>query len=1236
MQVDPTLSSSRIASDDRTPQAADDGNVTGWVLTDEFIVAIQLDETIGPWTASYKLQWRQVGGTFADFGAATELAYGTGTVLVNGNPVTDTGPDDRICTNTESGAWLDGVEVEGTGTVASFEMLDEEWTELQFAIDPSNAIFDQQYEFQLYDITNGAAVGSAGALITMQVAPPVEINQTSFRVRSDDSQALNEPTVGWAGAQSADVSIDLGQRFRIRFEIEESAGSTFNTAVKLQHNKNTGGWVDTYSYPDIDPLANPVVWCRESDTYTDLDPTTNLLTGSAESFTAGYGNDDAACPAISLHEFVIVIPTLYDGAARNIVGDEFDFRLVEDDGTPFTGSYDNPRITMTHRPGYIGGTGIESPGFIGPVKDGNGNLYWACEPSETDPLVIMLKSTDGGGEWLEMDGAGRPTTEDFESGAVALVDDVLHLVIDNGDNATYHQFNVSSNGTTPDTWVVVDQEIAAYANTDQSGAVQACSDGTVVAFYRKTVGNEGIYFKRRSAGGTWGGETELDTTASTEFTAVMTVLGENDLIHIFYKDDTNLLVLHKSLTIGDSLSAAEEVISDASDTGGGQNWAMTNAVYWDSSGVEKIMILVMDDTNEYLYSVVIEDDGTPGTPKLVDAVVVANNAGGMGTRQPNAMLAVDPATNTLYCYYTDLATFDIWKIENVDDGTWEADPTEMHDEVFCEVIRGNVFTHSAGNGSATVVGYIWENDSAGLTGYQEYSEYELAASGVTISCAVGVLTLTGNTATILKGGVSIDPTNPGSIALTGNTAVVTSPPPAQTISCSAPGIITLTGNTSNVLPGAIVVSCPTPGQINLTGNQATIIGGAVTVSCPAPGVLTLTGNVADIVLGPVTISCSVGTLTLSGNTADVVPGPITISCSVGTLTLTGNQAALSSPPPAQTINCAVGTLTLTGNTASIVPGAKSVPANVGTLTLTGNLADVVPGGTVISCSVGVVTLTGNQASISTPPPAQTINCAVGVVTLFGQTADIVTGPVTVACQIGTLTLSGNSANVVLQGAPQTISCSVGVLTLTGNSASVVPGPVTVSCAVGTLTLTGNQASISSLEGQVISCSAGSLSLTGNQASVVTGAISISCSITSLELQGNTSDIVPGAVSISCSVGIVTLSGNTASISSLPPAQSISCSVGIVTLTGQGATILVGSVLVGCQIGEITLSGNTADIVPGPIVVPADVGTLTLIGLQATAQIGIPNVKGYVTVDNYQLYDLTIGNLRVDNVEVDNE
>jgi len=65
------------------------------------------------------------------------------------------------------------------------------------------------------------------------------------------------------------------------------------------------------------------------------------------------------------------------------------------------------------------------------------------------------------------------------------------------------------------------------------------------------------------------------------------------------------------------------------------------------------------------------------------------------------------------------------------DGGWDTD-TEEKDAVNAKAIRGRVFTHSSGNGGATVVGYIWtdkigSNDPS-VNGFQWYDEFEISVA----------------------------------------------------------------------------------------------------------------------------------------------------------------------------------------------------------------------------------------------------------------------------------------------------------------------------------------------------------------------------------------------------------------------------------------------------------------------------------------------------------------------------
>lgn len=173
------LKTSRIANSDRADQSGSDGgDVAGWVKTADFILGIQIDCEKGPIARAYKLQWRDVtaAGSFADVGAATEISYAATTVLVDGAALAE---GNKLCTGVPAGStWQNGMESEGDNELPddpdTFSLADEYYTEFQWALDCSGAIDAHEYEFQLYDVTQGVAIaGACPSTITMAWIPPV-------------------------------------------------------------------------------------------------------------------------------------------------------------------------------------------------------------------------------------------------------------------------------------------------------------------------------------------------------------------------------------------------------------------------------------------------------------------------------------------------------------------------------------------------------------------------------------------------------------------------------------------------------------------------------------------------------------------------------------------------------------------------------------------------------------------------------------------------------------------------------------------------------------------------------------------------------------------------------------------------------------------------------------------------------------------------------------------------------
>lgn len=162
-------SGDRIADASRADQSGSDGgDVVDWLTSDAFIVCVMMwsdgKDTVAE---DYELRWRNETdiGTFAPLGATGELKYTTSTGLSDGTAVTS---GEGICTQPTTYQSTNTGECED-GTPSNVAMTDPECIELQIAVDPADATGGKRYEFQLYSLTQSAAVATLGSLITMMV-----------------------------------------------------------------------------------------------------------------------------------------------------------------------------------------------------------------------------------------------------------------------------------------------------------------------------------------------------------------------------------------------------------------------------------------------------------------------------------------------------------------------------------------------------------------------------------------------------------------------------------------------------------------------------------------------------------------------------------------------------------------------------------------------------------------------------------------------------------------------------------------------------------------------------------------------------------------------------------------------------------------------------------------------------------------------------------------------------------
>jgi len=166
----PSLGASRIADANRIDKSlADNGDVTGWVKTNDFILATRIYGSKGAYNYAYTLKWRNVtdSGSFAAVGATGEISYAADTVLVDGQALPT---ESKICSAQTNYTWQNGMENEGDNILpdsGTYSLADEKYTELQWALDCSAAHDNDVYEFALY--TSSTSIGTCLASITTAI-----------------------------------------------------------------------------------------------------------------------------------------------------------------------------------------------------------------------------------------------------------------------------------------------------------------------------------------------------------------------------------------------------------------------------------------------------------------------------------------------------------------------------------------------------------------------------------------------------------------------------------------------------------------------------------------------------------------------------------------------------------------------------------------------------------------------------------------------------------------------------------------------------------------------------------------------------------------------------------------------------------------------------------------------------------------------------------------------------------
>ncbi len=455
----------------------------------------------------------------------------------------------------------------------------------------------------------------------------------------------------------------------------------------------------------------PPISIVSSPGFINGEATTNLLTASTTPFQPGAGvalsgqtPPWSGGKGHSEFEWALVVRRFTDGAIINQEGDRFELKMVAADGRPLN-SKENPTLRLTIPPGHLGGTFVETPGRIGPWKASSGDLYFIMEPTETDNLFMMVKSTDMGMTWREVDATNRPETNDLEAVDARQLGDTIHMLHQVTESTRLHAFRTSDHPTQPDTWALTDELAAVADSMAQAASLVVRSDGSMVAFY---VGQT-LHYNIRSAEGAWGHQVIIDQDALAA-AGPRAVVGTDDTVHLaYYRADGTLW--YRRLLADGTLTGAQFLASGAG-TSRAVYGAVLPLVYMPETGTVVVIYRLADG---YLWERRIDKSATLTEPvKASDRPVVTD---AVDSQQAGADAVLDE--QTVRVLFIDEETRSIFSTH--DRGGWQPARLQIED-ILGSWVRGNIHTRPDG---VRVYGFVYDAGSNGGAGMNRYGEMEL-------------------------------------------------------------------------------------------------------------------------------------------------------------------------------------------------------------------------------------------------------------------------------------------------------------------------------------------------------------------------------------------------------------------------------------------------------------------------------------------------------------------------------
>jgi hypothetical protein len=544
--------------------------------------------------------------------------------------------------------------------------------------------------------------------------------EPAYRVRADLAAPLNSDE-GWAQPLNQPATVDADAPFRVRFELEREILPAGATGIILQYRHNDEeDWVEVgafdFPYPKGEEPRSPRVSIVSTPAYAHGQPTRDILAGSSAKFAGGAGlNLAAQAPAWFAGEgghfeieWPLVVRFYADGPVTNADGDRFELRMADGDGEPLTGQ----RVATVHLrvpEGHLGGTFIETPGRIGPLRASNGDLYFMMEPAESENLFMMVKSTDGGRSWHEVDGSNRPSTDDLESVDARLVGDTIHIVHQITESLVYHAFNTSDHPTAPDTWAVTDEIGANEEAVAQAASMVIRRDGSLVVFY---VGAT-LHYSIRDPQGKWSPAHLVDPAETLLLAGPQAILQADDTVSFgYFRGDGT--VWFRQLKPDGGITSARLV----SDGIGAEEAAYGSVLPLVLMPDGETVVMVYQKETGGLWERRIDGAGELTAPRAVTDRPVVREAA--DSQQPGAdVVAIGDHVHVLFSADEDRH---LYHTHDAADGSWQ--PAKLLvDEVRVEWVRGAVYPQPDGS---WLYQFVYDAGSGGGAGMNRYGELVIA------------------------------------------------------------------------------------------------------------------------------------------------------------------------------------------------------------------------------------------------------------------------------------------------------------------------------------------------------------------------------------------------------------------------------------------------------------------------------------------------------------------------------